>query len=124
MCNDIGEASYTVTLVAAALVLRIRHLPDARRVMARMRTRYSGVDPGSGSPEDYLLAVAEVGCLGDVERACMRLLRDYRRGDLGAFALELPVDVMRKRAREAAAVGGGAGGEAAGRPMAAAAARA
>jgi hypothetical protein len=41
---------------------------------------------------------------GDVEKAGGRILKDYRNGALGPFALELPQDLERKQAREAAAV--------------------
>jgi hypothetical protein len=40
---------------------------------------------------------------GDVEKAGGRILKDFRTGALGAFALELPLDLDKKKAREAAA---------------------
>lgn len=41
---------------------------------------------------------------GDIEKAGIRILKDYRAGYLGNFALELPIDLDKKAAREAAAV--------------------
>ena len=40
---------------------------------------------------------------GDTEKAGARILKDYRKGALGCFALELPLDLDKKGAREAAA---------------------
>jgi hypothetical protein len=37
---------------------------------------------------------------GDVAKAGARLLKDYRLGALGAFALELPGDIDERRRRE------------------------
>ena len=63
ICNDIGEASYVDSLVAAALVVRCKALPDAPEVLARMQQRY-GLDPLAGTGEDYVQAVAERMFLG------------------------------------------------------------
>lgn len=41
---------------------------------------------------------------GDVEKAGGRILKDYRAGALGYFALEHPIDLDKKRAREAQAL--------------------
>lgn len=43
-----------------------------------------------GAGEDYVLAVAEAKFQGEPERAGQRLLKDFRTGALGRFALELP----------------------------------
>lgn len=40
MCNDIGEASYVDSLVAAALLRTLARLPDGERIMARVEERY------------------------------------------------------------------------------------
>ncbi|GIL66877.1 hypothetical protein Vafri_20347, partial [Volvox africanus] len=160
ICNDIGEAAYLASAVAAALVLRVKQLAAAEvaavavaevagaeatstrgerrrgvggkkvaatasvttttaaaasvcesecsggggvlaRVLEAMQRRY-GVDPSTaGSAEEFVVAVAERLYGGDVERAGVRLLTDYRSGSLGRFALELPADLARRERREA-----------------------
>lgn len=40
MCNDIGEASYVDSLVAAALLRTLRRLPEGEEVMRRVQERY------------------------------------------------------------------------------------
>ncbi|GIL87230.1 hypothetical protein Vretimale_14324 [Volvox reticuliferus] len=151
MCNDIGEAAYLASAVAAALVLRVKQLAAAEAaaaaaagaeptdtagkragggskgkkaaaaeaaastggsersggggvmsgVLEAMQRRY-GVDPlTAGSAEEFVVAVAARLYGGDVERAGVRLLTDYRSGSLGRFALELPPDLERRERREA-----------------------
>lgn len=92
LCDDIGEAAYDNQRVAAALVEKIKHLqataaewmpPDV------LRSRY-GLDPTSLTGESYLAQLAEQKYQGDVERVARQLLNDFRKGILGAIALELP----------------------------------
>ncbi|MEW5305956.1 MAG: hypothetical protein WDW36_008465 [Sanguina aurantia] len=100
ICNDIGEASYIDSLVAAAFVARVRRLPDSVALLGRFSKRY-GVDATAGTSEDVVIAVSKILFHGDVEKGGARMLKDYRNGLLGAFALELPSDLDRKRARDA-----------------------
>ena len=46
--------------------------------------------PARRTGEDYLLAIAAEKCQGEAERAGQRVLKDFRTGALGRFALELP----------------------------------
>lgn len=39
MCNDIGEASYVDSLMAAALLIRIKQLPRNRGPLGRLQQR-------------------------------------------------------------------------------------
>jgi ribosome biogenesis GTPase A len=39
MCNDIGQASYIDSLIAAAMIIRFKQLPSARRICRRMGER-------------------------------------------------------------------------------------
>ena len=92
MCDDIGEAAYTTSLVAAALVARLRALPQASLLEARLEARYR-FDPGglaALSPEDVVAAVARAHGRDEVERAGTMMLHDFRTGALGKIALELP----------------------------------
>ncbi|WIA31279.1 hypothetical protein OEZ86_002181 [Tetradesmus obliquus] len=89
ICNDIGEASYVDSLIAAAMIIRIKTLPRNRPILAALQRRYRA-DPLSMSAEDFVLHVAGEVFGGDAEKAGVRLLGDYRNGALGEFALELP----------------------------------
>lgn len=71
----------------------------------RSQDRYK-LDPRKGSAEDFVVAVAERVFLGDREKAGQRILRDFRTEALGAFALELPLDISRTRGREQQLEGG------------------
>lgn len=44
VCNDIGEAAYLDSLVAAAFIVRCKLLPSGPALMKVLLTRY-GVDP-------------------------------------------------------------------------------
>jgi len=101
MCNDIGEAAYVDSLVAAALVARVKRLPAARALCGRLEKRYR-LDPWGLSAEEFVANVAGEMFGGDKEKAGQRILGDYRNGHLGEFALEVPADV--------AGGGGGSGG--------------
>jgi len=102
ICNDIGEAAYLESHIAACFLVRCKLLPDGPALIGRLAARY-GVDPLAGSAEDFVVAVAGKLFFGDIEKAGARILKDYRNGTLGEFALERPGDVERKRQREAAA---------------------
>ncbi|KAI8468837.1 MAG: P-loop containing nucleoside triphosphate hydrolase protein [Monoraphidium minutum] len=104
MCNDIGEAAYVDSLVAAALVARVKRLPSARALAARLEKRYR-LDPFVVSSEEFVAGLAGELFGGDKEKAGRRILGDYRAGHLGEFALESPAD-----APDAPGGGGGGGG--------------
>jgi ribosome biogenesis GTP-binding protein YlqF len=89
MCNDIGEAAYLCSAVSASLVEHMRRHPEAARLAAELGRRYS-LDPEAGTGEDFVVALADRLFQGDVEKAGARLLRDFRYGTLGWFALEGP----------------------------------
>ncbi|KAG1668766.1 hypothetical protein FOA52_006019 [Chlamydomonas sp. UWO 241] len=91
MCNDIGEAAYVDSLVAAAFIVRLKTLPARARLMAALRRRYpKAPDPAACSAEDYVYGMAGAMFFGEIEKAGARLLKDFRAGALGAFALEVP----------------------------------
>jgi len=94
ICDDIGEAAYDNQRVATAFV---DLLNDLRRSPAKgaiqpenpLLRRYQ-LDPLNLSGEDYLQALAQQHHRGDVERSARQILTDFRKGLLGAIALELP----------------------------------
>jgi ribosome biogenesis GTPase A len=88
ICDDIGTASYEYQLVAAAAVEILARFdaPFADRYgLAYERDQY-------GSGMGYIKALAEASYQNDTERAARKILHDYRKGRLGAIALETPPD--------------------------------
>lgn len=93
ICDDIGDASYDNQRVAATLVdllknLAANSLPDILPENPLL-ARYE-LDPVTVTGEEYLHTLAELRYQGDVERTARQLLTDFRKGLLGAIALELP----------------------------------
>ena len=90
LCDDIGQAAYDGEAVAMAFV---RLLADLEPVAASgvsaglLERRYGVADP---DPHGWLEAAATRHTSGDRSRMAQRLLDDFRRGLLGAIALELP----------------------------------
>lgn len=89
VCNDIGEASYVASLVAAAMVDSVLQLPTGDAIGEAFVHRYR-LSPDGLSGESYVAKVAEALFQGDEDRAGQRLLKDYRLGNLGTFAIERP----------------------------------
>jgi ribosome biogenesis GTPase A len=86
ICDDIGEAAYDRTLVAAAAVDLFKELG----VRAPLRDRY-GMDADHISGMEFIIAVAQGDRYnGDVLRVANLVLHDFRKGRLGPIALELP----------------------------------
>ena len=91
ICNDIGEAAYLCSAVAATMVEEFRALPggSSQALMDALEERY-GLPCSERTSEEYVYDLAEAMFRGDVENCGRRLLSDYRRGHLGWYALELP----------------------------------
>ncbi|MBD2102173.1 ribosome biogenesis GTPase YlqF [Leptolyngbya sp. FACHB-261] len=84
ICDDIGEAAYdNIGVAGAAIELLSQLIPD------RLIERY-GLDPIHCPGGVYLEQVAEARFKGDTERVARQVLNDFRKGLLGAVALELP----------------------------------
>ncbi|MER3433061.1 MAG: ribosome biogenesis GTPase YlqF [Leptolyngbya sp. ERB_1_1] len=83
ICDDIGEAAYDNQRVAASLV---DLLPLSSAVL---ESRY-GIAIANLTGESYLKTLADSKYNGDVERTARQILTDFRKGNLGAIALELP----------------------------------
>lgn len=85
ICNDIGQAAYDPCRIAPELV----ELLKKRQHTQQLTERY-GLAVGSRSGEGYLYDLAQKRYNGNLERAAQQMLQDYRRGQLGAIALEQP----------------------------------
>jgi len=92
MCDDIGQAAYDTQGVAAALLETLVAVSVSAPSYARLdtlRERWN-VDPALGCGEAYLTRLAETRFTGDVHRASVTLLKDFRSGNLGKICLEPP----------------------------------
>ncbi|MGK7878043.1 MAG: ribosome biogenesis GTPase YlqF [Xenococcaceae cyanobacterium] len=85
ICEDIGEAAYDNQQVAAVLVDLLVEL-DFDKVL---QSRYN-IDPIAMTGEDYVYSLGDSRYSGDVERAALQLLNDFRKGLMGAIPLEFP----------------------------------
>lgn len=85
ICDDIGEAGYDNQRVASILVDLLKQL----HTESVLRSRYE-LDAASLTGEDYIHTLAEQRNQGDRERTARQLLTDFRKGVLGAIALEYP----------------------------------
>jgi ribosome biogenesis GTPase A len=85
ICDDIGQAAYDFQRVAAAFVDLCTEL-DYGAILA---DRYQiPVDDITG--EDFVWQLAATKYREDKERSARQILNDYRIGNLGSLALELP----------------------------------
>ncbi|HEY9631538.1 MAG TPA: ribosome biogenesis GTPase YlqF [Coleofasciculaceae cyanobacterium] len=92
ICDDIGEAAYDNQRVAAAFVDRLKLLQAQSPEIAfeaPLRSRY-GLDPATITGESFIEVLAEQRYQGNKERTCVQILNDFRKGLLGAIALDLP----------------------------------
>ncbi len=92
ICDDIGDASYDNQRVATVLIELLQQLaitsPDLLPNNP-LGTRYD-LEAVEMTAEDYLIALAQKRHAGDVERTARQMLTDFRKGALGAIALEVP----------------------------------
>lgn len=91
-CDDIGQAAYDNQVTASLLLDELKHVSqespgfvDLSILSDRFKT-----DPFAGSGEDFLVRASERLYQGDAERTALRLLKEFRSGDLGPVALEWP----------------------------------
>jgi ribosome biogenesis GTPase A len=85
ICDDIGQAAYDNVLVAAEAVDLLM------RLNVKLGSRYI-VDPATvTSGIEYIHEVAALNKFqGDLDKVARLILYDFRKGKLGAIALELP----------------------------------
>ena len=85
ICEDIGEAGYDNQLVAAGFIDLLVNLGSDEV----LKTRY-GLDALEMTGEDFIHQLAQIKYQNDKERVARQLLRDFRKGYLGAISLEYP----------------------------------
>ncbi len=90
ICDDIGDAAYDTQRVACAFIDLLKTVTHDFRAF---KTRYS-LDPSDLTGESYLEMLAEQKYQSDSERTARQLLNDYRKGNLGTIALELPPSLI------------------------------
>ena len=85
ICDDIGQAAYDNVLVAAEAVDLLIPLK------AKLSSRYQ-IDPATvTSGIEYIHEVAALNKFqGDLDKVARLILYDFRKGKLGALALEMP----------------------------------
>ena len=91
MCNDIGEASYVASAVAAAMLSTIRTLPEGTAILKKVEQRY-GMSIRGKTEEEYIHAVGDKMFNKETERAGQRVLKDFRNIVFGKVCLEMPQD--------------------------------
>ena len=91
ICDDIGTAGYDNQRVVGAFIDLLQTLPPLTETGTSaadcLDDRY-GVPIGEFTGESYLPVLATERYQGDVERAARQILTDFRKGNLGAIALE------------------------------------
>ena len=97
ICNDIGEAAYVNSSVAAVLMERIRCLPTFDIIQQKIKKRLLLPFETGHTGEDYVWELAQLTFHGDKEQAALRIINQFRQCQLGKFALELPTDVRTRQ---------------------------
>ncbi|MEB3330990.1 MAG: ribosome biogenesis GTPase YlqF [Synechococcaceae cyanobacterium] len=96
LCDDIGQAAYDTEAVALAFLALLAELAGCERsgvTAALLESRYGvalQAPPDALATSSWLAAAASRHTSADSGRMAQRLLDDFRRGLLGALALELP----------------------------------
>lgn len=92
ICDDIGQAAYDDQIIAAMMMDEMTAMAKAHPShvdLTIVKERF-GIDPTAFSGEEFLHQVADHVCKGDVQRAAVRMLTEFRAGVFGPVALETP----------------------------------
>ncbi len=94
ICDDIGEASYDIEIVANAFIKIIYSLHKKNTVnipVYKISKRY-GIDllEGFKDPDKWIFDTANKHTSGDKRRMANKLLEDFRNQMLGNFSIEVP----------------------------------
>ena len=88
ICEDIGQASYDNQVVAAAEIDLLLQLERGGVLKSRFN-----FDPTGVTGEAFIQEVADRSFKGDKERVARQILYDFRTGNMGKIALELPPSI-------------------------------
>ena len=95
ICDDIGQAAYDTEAVGLAFLRLLEELTPVQAAGVApglLEARY-GVAAIPGDGDTWLAAASARHTSGDQLRMAQRLLDDFRRSQLGAISLELPMKV-------------------------------
>ena len=92
ICDDIGQAAYDHEAVAQALLQHLAHVapPRVGRPLTGLLASRYGITADPRLPHGWLQAAAAEHTSGCPARMAQRLLDDFRKGHLGAIALQVP----------------------------------
>ena len=87
ICEDIGQASYDNQIVAAEEINLLIKLGHEKVLKSRFNFEF---DPDTTTGEAFIQSVSDRSFKGDKERVARQILYDFRTGNMGKIALELP----------------------------------
>ena len=87
ICEDIGQASYDNQVVAAEEIDLLIKLGHEKVLQSRFNFDF---DPATTTGEAFIQSVSDRSFKGDKERVARQILYDFRTGNMGKIALELP----------------------------------
>jgi ribosome biogenesis GTPase A len=87
ICEDIGEASYDNQVVAAEAINLLIKIGSDKVLTSRFNFEFN---PAETTGESFIQDVSDRFFKGDKERVARQILYDFRTGNMGKIALELP----------------------------------
>jgi ribosome biogenesis GTPase A len=87
ICEDIGEASYDNQVVAAEAIDLLINIGYDQVLKSRFNFEFN---PAETTGESFIQDVSDRSFKGDKERVARQVLYDFRTGNMGKIALELP----------------------------------
>jgi ribosome biogenesis GTPase A len=87
ICEDIGEASYDNQVVAAEAIDLLIKIGSDKVLTSRFNFEFN---PAETTGESFIQDVSDRFFKGDKERVARQILYDFRTGNMGKIALELP----------------------------------
>jgi ribosome biogenesis GTPase A len=87
ICEDIGEASYDNQVVAAEAINLFIKIGSDKVLTSRFNFEFN---PAETTGESFIQDVSDRFFKGDKERVARQILYDFRTGNMGKIALELP----------------------------------
>jgi len=94
ICDDLGQAAYDHEKIAGSLLLHLATTTALQvvRPLPRLLVERYGITADPQIPHGWLQAAAEEHTSGCTARMAQRVLDDFRKGNLGTIALQVPRD--------------------------------